>query len=208
MLLGLVAASAVLAPANGHKLDDFHLRGSDGRHYNLKSLTAGKPVLIFYLRSEIKALNANSRGEFTKYRLDGFQKPYRQGDLERLEQMTRGKMRICAFTAADSYADLRLQKRLTGCKFLLLGDDEKYSLLGLIMQILVGYDSRDLHHLQNALILPNGTCAAVWPGYSRASLAQMERIVLRSGIRLQLDLSKFPRQKQTGYAEMFGLPGP
>jgi hypothetical protein len=207
-MLTAIVAIALGAGQSPHKINDFHMRGADGRHYDFKSLAAGKPLLMFYLRMEIEGVDVAADGTFTKYRPDGFGKPNGVRDINRLSAMLRGKVRVAAFTHG-TYRELRQLVRQTGCKFLLLGEDNPYSTNELSDQILLGYNYRDLYHLHSALILPDRRLAMVWPGYSRASLAQMQRLVARyTNVRPRLDLSRFPKRRQAGDAEMYGLPGP
>ena len=121
--------------------------------------------------------------------------------------MTKGKLRVIGFTYADA-SQLRRLRRQSKAKFLLIGEDKPDSSMALTSQILAG-DGRTLYHLQTALIFPNGNLIAVWPGYSRASLAQMQRMVRRRlGLSLRINLSAFPKKPQVGTCEHYGLPGP
>ena len=208
MLGSLLAVLAIGSGQKRYKLNDFKLRSTEGRLYHLTSLTAGKPCLIFFLRPTIDGVADPKTGAYLRTWLNGFERPNGVRDINRLASMVKGKMRVAAFSY-QSPRILRVLAKAAGIRFLMLGEDGEGSSLGLINQILVGTNWRDLHHLQNVLILPDGTLGAVWPGYSRASLAQMQRIVGdRTGTRLHLDLSKFPRKIQSGQAEMYGLPGP
>lgn len=205
MMLLNALAMAALGAAQPHRLHNFHLRAIDGRRYDLRSLTAGKPCLIFFLRPTVGDL---IDAKTYKYSIADFEKPTGIADINRLATMSKGKMRVAGFSYMSA-ADLRPIAKRAGVHFLFLGEDKQYSSMELIDQIRLGADGRDLYHLQSVLILPDGTLGGIWPGYSRASLAQVSRIIAkRNHARLHLDLSKFPRDAQRGVVEMYGLPGP
>lgn len=187
-------------------MNDFRLRGSDGRVYTLQSLTSGKPVLLVFLRPQFISTKV-AGGKVLAYKYVGFEAPHRVADFNLLAAMTKGKLRVVGFTY-EGTSVVRQLARQAKAKFLLIGEDKQYSSLALTMQILAD-DGRTLYHLQTALILPNGHLAAVWTGYSRASLSEMQRIVRRRlGVSLRINLAKFPRKLQVGSGEMYGLPGP
>src|SRR4051812_21084109 len=85
----------------GKKMGPFTVRGSDGRQYSLEALTAGKPVLLFYLGLAHKPTKVDkASGLILAERLIGFEKPDRTSDLNRLAAMTKGKLRIVALCNA------------------------------------------------------------------------------------------------------------
>lgn len=200
MVTALLAAIAL----SDYRLQDVKLSGSDGRTYNLSRLTQGKPALIFYLRVHDDSPSGANTATARQVAHSKIEQPTGIRDLNRLAGATRGKLRIYGLTNA-SPKNLRRLRQSSGAQFTLLAGNWT----SFTNQILLGYNHRDLAHLQNALVLPGRRLAAVWPGYSRASFAQVQRIVREeTGLNLRLRLSKFPATRQAGSIEMFGLPGP
>jgi hypothetical protein len=202
-ILSILTALAI--PQNRNfMVDDFKAIGSDGKVYRLRTITSGKPVLIVYLQQKFIPLKVEN-GVITKHVYRGFEEPNGIPDLNRLSAATLGKMRVVGLTDAPGKDLPRLVKE-SKAKFLLLGDEHSFSTYGLKMHLLEG---RTLYHLQTALILPSGKLIGVWPGYSRKSLEQVQKILQREvGVALGLKLASFPSKAKVGEGSMYGLPPP
>jgi len=176
--------------SRGFKMFDVSVRGSDGRAYNLQSLTAGRPVFLV--------------------NFSDWAKPSAFADMNRLSRMLAGKVRVVGVVYSSPREIPKLVKK-HHVRFLLVGGtvDEPGSEVLLIRQFGVGPDGRTVYVLASALVLPDGRMTHVWSGYNRSTLRQMEIDLRKStGIRLSLDLSRFPRKLRVGDHTMYGSPGP
>lgn len=217
-MLAAIALFAAVAPQSAYdlywqgetfdpaiQLDRFHLAGSDGRQNTVETLTNGEPVLLFNFEFVFS--------DYVHQVATGLEYPNRVADLNRLARLTKNSMRVVGLTRATMKDNKRLAKKY-GIQFLLLGQDgikeHDFDGEGLYQELQLdgGMFQGAIGNLQNALILPNGKLLAIWPGYSRASLTQVKRMVRRyTGKQLSLDVSKFPRRRQVGRMGLYGEPG-
>ncbi|HVT11790.1 MAG TPA: hypothetical protein VHE55_05955 [Fimbriimonadaceae bacterium] len=193
----------------GIPLDPFHLTGSDGRQYTLETLLNGEPVLLFNLELDY----ADNWTDYAHRKLKGLEPPNRIADLNRLSRLTKGSMRVVGLTDGRAAQNRWLAKKY-GIHFLLIGPDgtKEHELDSMelfdALQLDGGMFQGAIGNLQNAIILPNGKLMAIWPGYSRASLTQVQRIVRRYGGRpLSFPVSSFPRRRQVSHMGLYGEPG-
>lgn len=210
-LLVWLATSSGPHQATLTKMTPFNVRGSDGKKYTLASLTAGKPVLLFYLEPAYKTAKVDKTfGLVSEQRIAGFEMPDRTADLNRLVAMTRGTLRVVALCHATP-AEMQWLRNHHGVKFLMVGDDKPYSAMNLLNQMLIpdigGMGQSGLSSLQNMLILPDGRCGRIWQGLGRPLLSEMQADLRRyTGTSLHLDLTKFPMRIQVGSLSMYGTP--
>lgn len=171
-----IANQSVQRP--GFRLDDFTAVGSDGKTYDLASLTNGKPVLLVDLTRSDKILGV--------------------AVLNRVNRMMAGRSKVVGLVAGG-LPDLRAFARKHRTDFLLLSDDSQIHLYML--------DDREGALLFNALLLPSGKATHLWKGISRSTLRQMELDAQRYlGVRLGLDLAAFPAKLVVGEGGLYGLP--
>jgi hypothetical protein len=174
-------AAGADAQTPGFHLFEFRAWGSDGREYDQRSLAASGPVFL------INFSDWKERSEFE--------------DMNRLNRMMAGKVRVVGIVFDRDPAALRAHARRSGIRHLLVGD---FKLL--VQQIAVG---RSVYVLGNALLTSDGRITHIWSGYNRSTLRQMEIDLRRTtGIQLSLDLSKFPAKLRVGDSSMSGGPGP
>ncbi|RYG46774.1 hypothetical protein EON79_09230 [bacterium] len=164
---------------SGRETYGFSVLGSDGRHHNLKTLTARGPVLLVNLALEELPLGVT--------------------DLNRLERMMKGKVRVVGLVNGGQ-AGMRTAIERHGVRFLLLDD------VGSIVRDHLPSDNGQRFYLSNGLLLPNGRITHVWSGYDRWTLGRMQADLLKhTKIRLNLELARFPKRLQLGSGGFTGL---
>ncbi|RYG46775.1 hypothetical protein EON79_09235 [bacterium] len=169
----------------GYTIKPFSLLGSDGRKYDAKTLGKGKPVLL---------VNLTKRGF-----------PKGVADLNRLADMTAGKVRVVGYVWASLHT-MRETVKKHDLRFLLVSsyqirvkNNQKEHSPGDIGTSLTTLNDGHLYYLNNALLLPNRKLTHIWTGYNRWSLWRMAEDARRYGhVRLKLDLATFPKALQVG----------
>ncbi|RYG46776.1 hypothetical protein EON79_09240 [bacterium] len=188
MLILPILLAFQTAEGSGYKTNDFALLGSDGKKYTVKTLTKGKPVFLVNL-----------------YDMEGSQGI---ADLNRLSQMTMGKVRVVGLTTLSTRGRGLARVKELGVRFLVLGSDDPYSILDIVPRLVIK-EAGSVSYLSNTLLLPDRRLTHVWEGYNRWTLKRMSQDALKYGhVRLKIDFSRFPEKLQRGYGEFYGLgPG-
>jgi peroxiredoxin len=167
-----IAGLGLTAIAGPKPAPSFSLAASDGKTYTLKSLSHGKPLLLIFLSA---GCPHNAHGI---------------EDFNRLQSMFSGKINVAGMVNLNDHQAKALSK-LDRARFPILSDQ----MAGVIGKF-GGHAGLD-----NALILPNGEVAHLWHGYDQTTLAQVETLLKRNhGMSLNLDLSRFPKSRQSGCA--------
>jgi peroxiredoxin len=172
LLLFALAGLGLMAVAGPKPAPSFSLAAADGKTYTLKSLSRGKPLLLIFLSA---GCPHNAHGI---------------EDFNRLQSMLGGKVNVAGMVNLNEHQTKALSK-LDKAKFPILSDQ---------MAGVIGKFGGQAG-LDNVLILPNGEVAHLWHGYDQTTLAQIETLLKNNhGPSFNLDLSKFPKSRQSGCA--------
>lgn len=161
------------ASAGEHKaVPSFTAKGTDGKTYNAKSLSAGKPTLMVFFAAGCP------------HNVPGIQ------DMNRLYGMLGGKVRLVGMTNLDP-KKTKIFARNHQAKFPILADPS-----GMIC----GKFGADAG-LDNALILPGGQIDHLWSGYDQTTLKQLEsELKKKASVNVHLSLASFPQTRELGCA--------
>lgn len=148
----------------------FTAPASDGKTYNVQSLTAGHPVLIMFFSAGCP------------HNVHGIE------DMNRLAGQLDGRMRLAGMTNLDA-AQTRQFAHKYHARFPILSDVKGKTVAAF------GAGAG----LDNALILLSGEVAGLWRGYNQATIKELERkLADHGGPKLHLDLSRLPKDRQSG----------
>jgi hypothetical protein len=111
-------------------------------------------------------------------------------DFNRLQKMLDGKVKVAGMVNLN-LRQTKALSRLDKANFPILSDQ---------MAGVIGKFGGQAG-LDNALVLPNGEVTHLWHGYDQTTLTQVETLLKRNhSPNLNLDLSKFPKTRQSGCA--------
>ena len=150
----------------------FSAMASDGKHYNVQSLTSGQPVLMMFFSA---GCPHNAHGI---------------EDMNRLTKLAAGKIRIVGMTNLDAKQTKQFARN-HHAKFPILSDSDG--------KVIAKFGA--LAGLDNVLILPNGKLAKKWTGYNQTTVGDVEAELSRRGYpALKLNVAHLPKDRQSGCA--------
>jgi peroxiredoxin len=173
-ILLFIAVTVLGASALGQNksVPAFSAKGTDGKTYSKKSFSEGEPILLVFFSAGCP------------HNVQGIK------DMNRLDRMVQGKVRIIGMTDLD-VAQSQILAHNHHARFPILADPT-----GKTIGKFGGQSGLD-----NVLILPDGHIARVWNGYNRSTLKQFEALLgSRTHLQLNLTLSEFPKDREIGCA--------
>lgn len=163
-----IALAAMLSGAA--PIPSFSLQASDGHRYSTAALATGKPTIVIFLSAGCPHNPPGIR------------------DMNRLVAELHGRVRVVGMTNLDP-SRTRQFARKYGARFPVISDTDG--------KVIEAFGAKA--GLDTAVVTPGGGLTETWTGYSRGTLRKLfADIAEHGGPKLDVDLSAFPKDRQSG----------